>query len=455
MADLRTLTLALVADVDKFKKGLNNAENETKTFSSKLGKTLQAGALAFAALGTAAFTAGVKIGKDALLAAADFNEEISKSEVIFGNVAKDVQDFAKKSVRAIGLNRGEALRASSNFATFGKAAGLSGKELADFSTDFVTLASDLASFNNTTPEQAIQAIGSALRGENEPIRNYGVLINEAALKQIALRDGIIDTTNQALTPQEKILATTKILFEQTLDAQGDFERTKDSFTNTLKIFRQSWADIRIELGEKLLPTFTDLLKFISDQALPALGGLVRGLTGGPRTVQGATKEANSAFAELGIIIDENDQAAFDLGVSLRDLTKTIEEVFFAAEEGTKPESGLVRFIKFIDGLITKLDTLIARFGSVRDFLTVDSPFFRLGEAIGESISGNLTGSRSQSQDVLNNIARNQRNTPTIVNNNINVRGAIDPQGTARTVTKVLTQQRAISGVRVTAPSGFF
>ena len=454
MADLRTLTLALVADVDKFKKGLNKAENESKTFSGNLKSVLKKGALAFAALGAAAVTASVKIGKDALLAAADFNEEISKSEVIFGNVAKDVQNFAKNATRAIGLNRNEALKASSTFATFGKAAGLSGKELSDFSIDFVTLAADLASFNNTTPEQAIQAIGSALRGENEPIRNYGVLINEASLKQIALRDGIIKTTNEALTPQEKVLATTKLLFEQTLDAQGDFDRTRDSFTNTLKIFRQSWADIRIELGEKLLPTFTNLLQFISDQVLPALGGLVRGLTGGPRTVQGATKEANSAFAELGIIIDENDQAAFDLGVSLRDLARSIEDVFFAAEAGTSSESGLVKFIRLLDSLISKLDTEIRSFGKLNDFLTVSGPFSRLGTGIGEAISGNFTGSRAESQALLESIAGNQRGS-VVVNNNVNVRGAIDPQGTARTVTKVLTTQRAISGVRVTAPSGFF
>ena len=38
---------------------------------------------------------------------------------------------------------------------------------------------------------------------------------------------------------------------------------------------------------------------------------------------------------------------------------------------------------------------------------------------------------------------------------INVSGAIDPQGTARTVKKVLDTARATTGVRVTAPTGFF
>ena len=79
----------------------------------------------------------------------------------------------------------------------------------------------------------------------------------------------------------------------------------------------------------------------------------------------------------------------------------------------------------------------------------------LGRSFGSAVGIGDIGAADQR---LADIAANQRrpNTqPVIVNNSINIRGAVDPQGTARTVTKVLTQQRAISGVRVTAPSGFF
>ena len=264
MADLRTLTLALVADVDKFKKGLDSADKESRSFSSKLGSVLKKGALAFGALGVAAGAFAVKIGKDALLAAGDFNEEISKSETLFGEAAKGVQDFAKNATQSLLLNRGAALKAASTFAIFGKSAGLSGKELADFSTDFVGLAADLASFNNTSPEEAILAIGSALRGEAEPIRKYGVLMDDASLRQIAFREGIISTTKNALTPQQKVLAVTKLLYEQTLDAQGDIDRTRDSFANTLKGFKQRWEDLRIEIGQQLLPVFGKLLDKLKD-----------------------------------------------------------------------------------------------------------------------------------------------------------------------------------------------
>jgi hypothetical protein len=76
------------------------------------------------------------------------------------------------------------------------------QELATFSNDFTALASDLASFNNTTPEEAINAIGSALRGESEPLRKYNVLLNDAKLKAAALELGIYSGSG-ALTDQQK------------------------------------------------------------------------------------------------------------------------------------------------------------------------------------------------------------------------------------------------------------
>lgn len=41
----------------------------------------------------------------------------------------------------------------------------------------------------------------------------------------ALKMGLIETTTQALTPQQKVLAVQALIYEQTSAAQGDFART--------------------------------------------------------------------------------------------------------------------------------------------------------------------------------------------------------------------------------------
>jgi hypothetical protein len=270
MAEIRSLKLALLADTKQFIQGLDKADKETRSFSSKLGTALKAGALAFAALGAAAGAMAIKIGKDAIGAASDFSEEISKSRVIFGEASKDIEDFAKTAANSLGQSKKQAVSAASTFATLGKAAGLTGKDLSKFSIGFVKLASDLASFNNTSPEDAIQAIGAALRGEAEPIRRYGILLNDATLKNEALALGLIKTTKEALSPANKVLAAQAAIYKQTADAQGDFGRTSDGLANSQRILAANIEDVKITLGESLLPVALKFSDFLKKDLVPAI-----------------------------------------------------------------------------------------------------------------------------------------------------------------------------------------
>ena len=249
----RTLVLTLTAVTDKFRKGLGDAEGKLGGFGEKMANFGKKAALAFAAVGAAAGALAVKIGKDAILAASDLNEEISKSGELFGDSASKIEEWSKTSATAFGQSRRQATAAAGTFAIFGRAAGLTGDELVDFSTGFTELASDLASFNNTSPEDAINAIGSALRGEALPLRRYGILLDDATLRQKAFELGLISTTKQALTPQQKVLAAQKLIYEQAGAAAGDFARTSDGLANSQRILAANLEDVKATLGEALLP----------------------------------------------------------------------------------------------------------------------------------------------------------------------------------------------------------
>lgn len=246
-------------------------DGTTQKASFAFKKLLIPGAIA-ATGAIVAFTKGVI---PAVNAASDLEESMSKNNVIFGDAASAVSSFADEAARALGQSKTQALAAASTFGTFGKAAGLAGQELATFSTDFVTLASDLASFNNTTPDDAINAIGAALRGESEPLRRYGVLLNDATLKAAAMELGIYDGTG-ALTAQQKVLAAQKVIYEQTTDAQGDFARTSDGLANQQRILAAQVENLQAKLGELLLPVFKRVVQYINDNVLPALNLMIDG-----------------------------------------------------------------------------------------------------------------------------------------------------------------------------------
>jgi hypothetical protein len=236
-------------------KGVAQAQREFKsltTTTQKAGFILQKALLpAAAAIGTI-----TQVIAPAIRAASDFEEATSKVNVVFGRASKSVKDFADTAARSLGQSKQAVLDAAGAFGTFGKAAGLAGEDLSLFTTDFITLATDLASFNNTTPEEAVQAIGAALRGEAEPLRRFGVLLNDATLKAEAMELGIY-SGNKALTAQQKILAAQSAIYKQTGDAQGDFARTADGLANKQRTLSALFKNFQIQLGQQLLPAATD------------------------------------------------------------------------------------------------------------------------------------------------------------------------------------------------------
>ena len=257
------IKIPIISDFNS--RGVKDAEGAFETFGTKVGNIAKTAAVAFAAIGTAAAAGAYK----AVQKASDLAESVSKIETIFGDGAQGVSNFSKTAAKELGMSQQSVYDAAGTFGIFGKAAGLGGQDLTDFSNKFTTLSADLASFNNTSPEDAMQAIGAALRGESEPLRRYGVMLDDAALKAEAMAQGIYDGKGP-LTQQQKVLAATGAIFEQTNDAQGDFAKTSDGLANQQRIFKAQLDNVVTTIGTKLLPVFMKIVGFISDKILPAI-----------------------------------------------------------------------------------------------------------------------------------------------------------------------------------------
>ena len=244
--------------LDKFKKGVDSA------FLPAVGVMAAAGAAAYKFAGQAS----------------DLAETQSKAGVIFGESVTQIEQWAKVAPQALGQTVNAATDAAATMAIFGKAAGLTGSELTSFSTDLVDLSSDIASFNNVDSAEAVQALGSALRGEYESARKYGILLNDATLKQRAFEMGLYSGTG-ALDMQAKVLAAQQEIFAQTTDTQGDFARTSEGAAHQSKILAASVEQLTTDLGKTFLPILEKVTKQLSVFAGWASEnqGLVMGLAG--------------------------------------------------------------------------------------------------------------------------------------------------------------------------------
>jgi phage-related protein len=236
----------------------NMGDNIGKQTSKVDGVTGAFKKLGGALVAVAAGAQVVQFFKEAVAGASSFEAEFEGVNQTFGESAKIVQDYAKTAAYSAGLSETAALQAAKGFGAFAGAAGLAGDDAAKFATGMVQAAGDLGSFYDLPTGDAMAAIQSGLRGQFEPLRRFNILIDDATLRQRALQMGMIETTKQALTPQQKALAAQVEIMAQMGPATGDFVKYADTYGNAIKTVGALFEDMKTRLGQQLLPVLADL-----------------------------------------------------------------------------------------------------------------------------------------------------------------------------------------------------
>jgi hypothetical protein len=307
MAAIGKVSAVFTASTSGLTTGVNRASSSLKQLEAST-RSLQSGMRALVAIqgaqlfgsiaSGAASAAGafLRLGQNAasgisaaVSAATSLGEETSKSGVIFGQAAERIAEFAQ-SASAIGLSEQAALQATGTFGNLFAAMGLGQGQAAQYAESMTRLGADLASFNNATVEESLAAIGAALRGEAEPIRRFGVLLDDATLKQEALNAGLVASTNQALTPAIKAQAAYAAILKQTGTAQGDFARTSGSLANLGRVINAQTTDITTDIGKAFEPAFNAAASAIS-QSLTAVRPVIAQVAEGVSEAVGRISQA--------------------------------------------------------------------------------------------------------------------------------------------------------------------
>jgi len=170
----------------------------------RLGAGLGRAGFGVAAGGATALAGGLygaaRAGAFAVKSAVDLGEQTSKSQVVFREGAKEVTAFADTTAQGIGISRRAALEATGVFGNMLVPMGVARKDAAGMSTRMVTLAGDLASFNNADPSETLDALRAGLAGETEPLQRFGVFLNAARVEQEALALGLKQGTKPPTRP---------------------------------------------------------------------------------------------------------------------------------------------------------------------------------------------------------------------------------------------------------------
>jgi hypothetical protein len=228
-----------------------------------------------------------ELGK-ATQAAARLEQAVGGTEAVFGEFQSTVDEAAQSSAKSMGISEAAFREVTSQIGGLLSGFGFTQEEAAKTSVSLTQLGADLAATFGGKPEEAVQALGAALRGEFDPLERFGVSLNAAKINLKAVEMGLAPTTTQ-VDANAKAQAALALITEQSGAAQGQFAREADTASGKTAIMTASLEDARAKLGTQLLPIFS--------QAVGFLTLLVDGFSALPGPVQ-ATIVAIAALAAL-------------------------------------------------------------------------------------------------------------------------------------------------------------
>jgi hypothetical protein len=257
------ITTVLNLDATKLRSGLKGAQTTIKETDGIVNKAKAGWASMWSSftsspLAIAGATAAVgAFAAKAINDASALEESVNAVNVAYGNAAGGVHALGAESAESFGLSERAFNQFSVQFSAFAeKIATASGRQIAPVLDEVTTRIADFASVNDLELGESARIVQSALAGETEAIRRFGVDVSAAAVTQQALSSGLAETSSE-ITEQDKILARYQLIMEQTAKTAGDFERTQDSLANQQRVLSANLENLSASFGSTLVPVVAD------------------------------------------------------------------------------------------------------------------------------------------------------------------------------------------------------
>lgn len=413
-----TIRLSVTADSSVAVKEMRRTTAEAQhmgrsveTIGSKIGTGLKTAAkVGFTAVAVGAAAVVVGLGK-AAQAATTMADSVDATKVVFGSASAEVEKFATGAAKSLGLSKQEALDASQTLGTLGKVAGLQGPNLSKFSNDMVQLGGDMASLKGGTATEAVQAIGAALRGESEPIRKYGIILDEASVKAQAFSMGLVKGTadkSKVASAQLALMTAQKNLNKVNSGGVADATKLKQAQLGLMTAQEaaakvnadekatasdRQQAALRLSIAQEKLTkanqggTVSEEDKAIAVQKVTIAQAKLKAATEGK---VGALTQEQKVLATQALIMKQGADAHGNFGDTIES-AKNQQEIFKASSANLSAELGksmlpamqsLYRVAN--DKLFPVFERLVTKHGP-----KLEAVFSKLGNAVGDFVAGHV------------------------------------------------------------------
>ena len=453
MAGIPKVKITFDADFDELKRGVKGAENEVQGFGDKVAKFGKMAGAAFAVAGAAALAYGAVLLKQGVESAIADEKAQAKLATTLQNVtnATDAQIAAvENQILQTSLLTGltdDALRPS--FERFVRATKDSDEAL-----KLQSVAIDVAAGSGKSLEAVTNAMARAAEGNTGALSRLGVGLTAAQLKTMSMDE------------VTKSLATT---------FGGQAAQQADTFAGKMARLQVAFDEGKETIGSFVLDAVTPMINTIVNTVIPAVAGFIDsvggkdGLTNAFKTYidliknifQPVLEGFKFAFDQIKDAVMANKEEFTVLFKFLKDfVAPLLGGVLKLAIQGIGIALGVVigvvgnlisgfeklfGIVKSVVGAIQSLISLVANNPVVKGIGNAISSAFGGFRAAGGAVSAGksyVVGEQGAEMFVPSS-------NGTIVPNggmgstfNITVNGAIDAEGTARTIVDVLNRSNA-------------
>jgi hypothetical protein len=253
---------------DRTRAAMKSAESGFEKFAGTVTKAAVAGGLFIGAQQI------IRLAQESLKAAVAAEEAASAFNTTFGPATQRVSRFVDEFANKAGFARHELQQMLAITGNVVQGIGATEDEAAALAEQMAILAGDVASFSNAQggAQAVMAALQSAINGEREALKTYGLALAETEVTEKALQMTQKGSVDQ-LTRLDTALATIELAYEKAGKAVGDLDRTQDSAANALRRTTALWHEAQVEIGQALLPTLQALLPILI-QLAPTVGSVL-------------------------------------------------------------------------------------------------------------------------------------------------------------------------------------
>lgn len=247
-----------VTAANKYQRSMQSASAVSGGFFGKLKKFLGIGGLfnlTFAMVGR-------KVG-ESVTEMNSYIENVNLFTVSMGKYADEAMDYAEKVQDAMGIDMSEFIRNQGIFMNMASGFGIAEDKAYKLSKGLTELAYDISSFYNVDIETAFQRLQSGIAGEIEPVRRWGIALDQASMQEWLLKKGI-DAKVNSLQQADKAMIRYNMMVETMAKngAIGDFARTLITPANAIRILQQQITQLSRAIGSLFIPILIKVIPYV-------------------------------------------------------------------------------------------------------------------------------------------------------------------------------------------------